>query len=587
MSNSQRDLTLYNAHFVDGLVKAGVESAVISPGSRSTPMALLLAEHPDIDVYVQIDERSAAFFAIGLAKASGKPAALLCTSGTAAANYLPAVAEAKNARIPLIVITSDRPHELREVGAPQSIDQNRLYGAHAKWFSEMALPDADDSMLQYVRKTAAKAVYITKQSPAGPVHLNFPFREPLLPDYDGVFERLEMERFSSIHLSEGTRVLPQSEIEAFAAIVKEKEKGLIVCGEHQSEGFGEAVIKLAEKLGYPILADPLSGLRSGGIHSDLVVDSYDAFLRNQNIKQAAAFDVVLRFGAMPVSKALSQFIRNHSSNVHCVVDGGGGWRDPIGVATHMFAADESTFCCALSSFLNERRETSSWLKNWLQVNETAKMKMKSVDDYEELDEGKLFYEVLKRLPDRSALFVGNSMPIRDLDSFFFTNNRHIRLFANRGANGIDGLVSSALGAAAVTSPMYLVVGDLSFFHDLNGLLAAKQNGIKMTVVVINNNGGGIFSYLPQAAEPKHFERLFGTPADLDFVHAAKLYGAGYQKVIDLASLDQGMAEAEKTDGLFILEVVTDRAKNVAAHRELWEKVSQEMNKLTAGDDFWN
>lgn len=586
MNNKRENLTLYNAHFITGLVKAGVESAVISPGSRSTPMALLLAEHPGIKVYIQVDERSAAFFALGLAKASGKPAALLCTSGTAAANYLPAVAEAKNARVPLIILTADRPHELREVGAPQSIDQNRLYGTHAKWFAEMALPDAEEQTLQYTRITAAKAVYTATQSPAGPVHLNFPFREPLLPDYDGLFERLEVSDLPGIHLSEGRRILQQQEVELLAEKLKEKEKGLIICGEHQSAGFEEAVAELAAKLGYPIMADPLSGLRSGGIHSDLILDSYDAFLRNDKIKQEAQFDVVLRFGAMPVSKALTQFIGGRSAVMHCVVDSAGGWRDPIGAATHMVAADESAFCQALSSCLKESRSPSLWLENWMQINESAKKQMKRVEELEELDEGRLFYEVLKRLPDESSLFVGNSMPIRDLDSFFFKDDRRIRLLANRGANGIDGLVSTALGAAAVTSPLYLIVGDLSFFHDLNGLLAAKMNGIDMTVIVINNNGGGIFSYLPQAAEPKHFELLFGTPANLDFLHAAELYGAGYEKVTDLNSLDSSLAKAEAANGLFIIEAVTDRAQNVVAHRKLWEGVSREMNKLTAGDDFW-
>ncbi|RJS60090.1 2-succinyl-5-enolpyruvyl-6-hydroxy-3-cyclohexene-1-carboxylic-acid synthase [Bacillus sp. PK3_68] len=586
MSSNRRNLTLYNAHFIDGLVKAGVESAVISPGSRSTPMALLLAEHPKIKVYIQIDERSAAFFALGLAKASGKPTALLCTSGTAAANYLPAVAEAKNARIPLIVLTSDRPHELREVGAPQSIDQNRLYGTHAKWFAEMALPDAEESMLRYVRMTAAKAVHMAKQSPAGPVHLNFPFREPLLPEYDGLFERLETKALPAVHLSEGKRILPQQDIEAIAAILKETEKGIIVCGEQQSEGFEKAVIELAEKLNYPILADPLSGLRSGTAHSRVIIDSYDAFLRNEIVKQQASFDVVIRFGAMPVSKALTQFINRHSVKMHCVVDSGGGWRDPIGAATHMLAADESAFCSALSACLNEPVKSDSWLQSWVHMNQAARAIMRSVEEHEELDEGKLFYEILKKLPNESALFVGNSMPIRDLDSFFFTDERRIRLLANRGANGIDGLVSSALGVAAVASPLYLILGDLSLFHDLTGLLAAKLNGIKMTVIVINNNGGGIFSYLPQAAEEKHFEQLFGTPADLDFVHAANLYGAGYEKVTDLASLHESMKKAAAEEGLFIIEAITDRAKNVVAHRGLWEKVSQEMNKLTAGDDFW-
>jgi len=231
MNNSQTDLTLYNAHFVDGLAKAGVESAVISPGSRSTPMALLLAEHPDIDVYIQIDERSAAFFALGLAKASGKPAALLCTSGTAAANYLPAIAEAKNARVPLIVLTSDRPHELRDVGAPQSIDQNQLYGTNVKWFAEMALPDAAESMLRYVRSSAAKAVYHASQAPAGPVHLNFPYREPLIPEYDGIFAGEKMVEYPTLQLTEGKRTASEEDFQAIVRNLENKDKGLIVCGD--------------------------------------------------------------------------------------------------------------------------------------------------------------------------------------------------------------------------------------------------------------------------------------------------------------------------------------------------------------------
>ncbi|WP_338750836.1 2-succinyl-5-enolpyruvyl-6-hydroxy-3-cyclohexene-1-carboxylic-acid synthase [Bacillus sp. FJAT-52991] len=587
MSDRQKDLTLYNAHFIDGLAKAGVDSAVISPGSRSTPMAILLAEHPDIKVYIQIDERSAAFFALGLAKASNKPVALLCTSGTAAANYYPAVVEAKNARVPLIVLTSDRPHELRDVGAPQAIDQNQLYGTHVKWSAEMALPDSDENMLRYVRSAAAKSVYLASQAPAGPVHLNFPFREPLIPLYDGIFDGEEFGERNSLLLTEGKRTLPQENIEKLAHFLREKEKGIIVCGELAAEGFKEAVLALAEALGYPILADPLSGLRSGQSSESVVIDSYDAFLRSDQMKKTAAFDVVLRFGAMPVSKALTQYLKTHLNKEHLVIDGGGGWRDPIIASSHMIACDETDFCLKLGHALKKDQLNSAWLTKWIKINELAKAKMKEVQQHEELDEGKLFYQVLQKLPDESSLFVGNSMPIRDLDSFFFAQQKNIHLYANRGANGIDGLVSSALGVAAADSSLYLILGDLSFFHDLNGLLAAKLNGIKMTVIVINNNGGGIFSYLPQSSEPKHFEKLFGTPADLDFVHASKLYGGDYLKVTDMEMLHEAMAKAQEADGLFIIEAVTDREKNVVAHRQLWEKVSQEINEWLVGDDEWS
>ncbi|WP_100331919.1 2-succinyl-5-enolpyruvyl-6-hydroxy-3-cyclohexene-1-carboxylic-acid synthase [Bacillus xiapuensis] len=586
MSNSQTNLTLYNAQFVDGLAKAGVESAVVSPGSRSTPMALLMAEHPDIKVYIQVDERSAAFFALGLAKATGKPTALLCTSGTAAANYFPAITEAKNARVPLVVLTSDRPHELRDVGAPQSIDQNQLYGTHVKWFAEMALPDAAQEMLRYVRSAAAKAVHISSQSPAGPVHLNFPYREPLIPEYDGIFSGEAFSDSAAIHLTQGKRIVNEESMEDLARFLGEKEKGLIVCGDLSAEGFPDAVLRLAETLGYPIMADPLSGLRSLPTCAHMIVDSYDAILRSDKIKKEAAFDVVLRFGAMPVSKALTQYLKTHHLKDHLVIDGGGGWRDPIGAVSHMINCEESEFCRMLTKHLGAKKEKSDWLIQWLNVNKAAKTKMKEVQNHEEMDEGRLFYEVLQQLPDSSSLFVGNSMPIRDLDSFLFAGERKVRLYANRGANGIDGLVSTALGAAAADQPLYLILGDLSFFHDVNGLLAAKLNGIKMTIIILNNNGGGIFSYLPQANQPKHFERLFGTPPDLDFSYAAQLYGAEYRKITDVESLAEAMTAAESAEGLFIIEAVTDREKNVIAHRELWKNVSWEIETITAGEEFW-
>ncbi|OZI10553.1 2-succinyl-5-enolpyruvyl-6-hydroxy-3-cyclohexene-1-carboxylic-acid synthase [Bacillaceae bacterium SAS-127] len=586
MCDHQKDLTLYNAHFIDGLAKAGVDSAVISPGSRSTPMALLLAEHPDIKVYIQIDERSAAFFALGLAKASNKPVALLCTSGTAAANYYPAIVEAKNARVPLIVLTSDRPHELRDIGAPQAIDQNQLYGTNVKWFAEMALPDAGENMLRYVRSSATKSVYVASQAPAGPVHLNFPFREPLIPTYDGAFVGKEFVEQAPLLLTEGKRTLSQQSIEQLAHFLSGKEKGLIVCGALAAEGFNQAVIELAEQLGYPILADPLSGLRSGQSAESVVMDSYDAFLRDDSIKQVAAFDVVLRFGAMPVSKALTQYLKIHVNKEHLVIDGGAGWRDPITASSHMIAADETDFCLKISEAI-EKKSNDEWLTKWKKINERAKAQMKKVEQHAELDEGKIFYKMLQNLPDESSLFVGNSMPIRDLDSFFFNQPKKVQLYANRGANGIDGLVSSALGVAAANASTYLILGDLSFFHDLNGLLAAKMNRIKMTVIVINNNGGGIFSYLPQASEPKHFEQLFGTPADLDFAHAAKLYGGGYAKVTNMEMLHEAMQTAEEADGLFIIEAVTDRGKNVVAHRELWVNVSQEIKEWLNSDQQWS
>jgi len=583
LSNHQTDLTLYTAHFIDELVRAGVEHAVISPGSRSTPMALLMAEHPSLKTHIVIDERSAGFLALGLAKAAQKPVALLCTSGTAAANYYPAVVEAHYARVPLVVLTSDRPHELREVGAPQAINQTELYGSHVKWFTDMALPDSSPAMIRYVRSSAARAVQTSMHAPTGPVHLNFPFREPLIPDYDGIFDRMERVN-QAIGIYTGRLELPDSFFASLAAELNRTEKGLIVCGELTDSG-AEGVLALAETLGFPIVADPLSQLRSSKRLSPYVLDSYDAFLRNERLREAAAPDVVLRFGTMPVSKALSLFLKAHPESSHLVVDSGAGWRDPISTADRMIACDEEVFCREIAKQIEDKRPVSSWLSAWQKMNERTRVIMASVEKEENLDEGKLFVELQRLLPVGAAIFVGNSMPIRDLDSFFFNDEKEIKVFANRGANGIDGLVSTALGVSIAEGEVVLVLGDLSLFHDLNGLLAAKLNGLNMTVIVINNNGGGIFSYLPQAKHEKHFELLFGTPADLDFSHAAKLYGGKYQRVEDWEQFRQAFTNRSSSDGLYMIEIPTDRQQNVKVHRELWNRVSEEIDTLIGGELF--
>ena len=303
--NHQENLTKYVATFVDELVKTGVKDVVISPGSRSTPLALLMAEHPQLKTYINIDERSAAFFALGIAKASRLPVALLCTSGTAAANYYPAVIEAKLSRVPLIVLTADRPHELRDLGAPQAIDQIHLYGKHVKWFSEMALPECNVEMIDYAKVNAARAVTTALQAPAGPVHLNFPFREPLMPKLEpSPFLANTEDIGDQIVLERGNLQLNEQTYESIAKQLSDRE-GVIICGVIDKPTFVSAVIKLAEKLNYPIIADPLSQLRSGEFPHEHIIDSYDAMLRDERTCEYLTPSVVIRFGGMPVSKPLT------------------------------------------------------------------------------------------------------------------------------------------------------------------------------------------------------------------------------------------------------------------------------------------
>ncbi|MBX9973449.1 2-succinyl-5-enolpyruvyl-6-hydroxy-3-cyclohexene-1-carboxylic-acid synthase [Cytobacillus firmus] len=580
--NHQEALTSYIAAFVAELVKNGVEDVVVSPGSRSTPMAMVMAEHPELRVHIHVDERSAAFFALGIAKASQKPAALLCTSGTAAANYYPAIVEAQYSRVPLIVLTADRPHELRDVGAPQAIDQIHLYGKNVKWFVEMAPPENTAEMLRYARTVCARAASAAQSSPAGPVHLNFPFREPLVPQLEraDLFE-LRERTDGYVNIQGGQFGLHREQYKEMAQILNSAQKGIIVCGPLEKADFPAAVIKLAEKLNYPIIADPLSQLRSGLHEGSSIIDAYDSFLKNEDAKKELKPDVIIRFGAMPVSKPLTIFMKENSTARQIIVDGGGGWRDPALLSTEMIHCDELLFCESVSPYLNTP-ENDEFIALWKKINDLTRSRLADINAVDELSEGKLFFQLAELLPEGSTLFVGNSMPIRDLDTFFHYNKKGIRVMANRGANGIDGTVSTALGAGMASQPLYLVLGDLTFFHDLNGLIASKQYGIDINILLINNNGGGIFSFLPQANHPRNFEKLFGTPLDLDFSHAIKMFGGQYDLISDWEHFISVFKQNMDRSGIKVMEITTNRDRNLTEHRELWESVSREISRLLEG-----
>jgi 2-succinyl-5-enolpyruvyl-6-hydroxy-3-cyclohexene-1-carboxylate synthase len=576
-------ITSYLGAFMDELARSGVKDVVVSPGSRSTPLALLAAEHPDIKVWLNIDERSAGFYALGMAKSKRSAVALLCTSGTAAANYLPAVAEAHLARVPLVVLTADRPHELRDVGAPQTIDQIGLYGSHVKWFAEMPIPEASAPMMRHARATASRAVAVAASSPAGPVHLNFPLREPLIPDLQSpsLWSGGRQTGLTYTAVSEGRRVPEEAILLQLAGELGRKVKGIIICGPHDEPGFAEAVSRLAARLQYPVLADPLSQLRSGNHDRSLVIDGYDAFLRDENAAVLLQPEVILRFGAMPVSKPLLQFITRHPDSRHLIVDEGAGWREPTLLATDMIHAHPIELCDRLYPLLNGQRAERdlSWTSLWLDINEATAKVLQDTGDFAELFEGQLFPELGKLLPPRSTLFVGNSMPIRDLDTFYRSNPHGIRIMGNRGANGIDGLVSTALGASSSGSPTVLVLGDLSFYHDMNGLLAAKLHGLDITIIIVNNDGGGIFSFLPQAEVPKHFEELFGTPAGLDYEMAVRMYGGRFTRTDSWEAFREAFQASLENRGLQVIEIPTVRESNVTLHRTMWKKLSAQLAPL--------
>ena len=580
--NHQEELTAFIASFVDELTYADVNNVVISPGSRSTPIAYCMAEHPDMNVHINIDERSAAFFALGMAKEKRKPVALLCTSGTAAANYFPAIVEAYYSRVPLIVLTADRPHELRDVGAPQAIDQLNLYGKHVKWFVEMSLPDSGEMMLQYARTVASRAISNSILEPSGPVHINFPLREPLIPLLS------EMEKWvhqadqskACIDIAHGQLKMTETQMSAYIELIQNSKKGIIICGPIDQPDFRNEVLEFAAATGYPILADPLSQLRSGG--NQYVIESYDTFLKVEEIHKEISPDLIIRFGAMPVSKPLLQFVKKYKKTNHIVIDGGSGWREPAAVSTHMVYCNESIFCRSIKEHLavQGNQDKGKWLSLWQKMNEVTKKGLLTIQDETGLQEGKLFSILESLLPEKANLVVGNSMPIRNVDSFFFQTTKEIRIMANRGANGIDGLISTAVGVCASSEkPTVLAIGDLSFFHDMNGFLAAKMYHLNLLVLVVNNDGGGIFSYLPQSAEEKHFEELFGTPHGLSFDHTAALYGANYKKPRNWEEVTDAIEEWVSQPDFRIIEVCTSRSYDVKKYREVVQHVSREIKMM--------
>jgi 2-succinyl-5-enolpyruvyl-6-hydroxy-3-cyclohexene-1-carboxylate synthase len=571
--------------FVDELARAGVRHVCIAPGSRSTPLALTIADHPGLRSWVHLDERSGAFFALGMARALGEPVALICTSGTAAANFFPAVVEANAAGVPLIVLTADRPPELREVGAGQTIDQNHLYGAHAKWFVEVALPEASPEMLRYARTLAARTAATARSIPAGPVHLNFPFREPLVPSAIEPSADLESDDLLAwrgrpdnapwVAAAAGSMVVDPTVVDRLATLLLDAKRPLIVCGPQTDDALASPLGDLARTIGAPLLADPLSQVRWGAHDRSTLIDRYDAILRHPASAAALAPDLIVRLGAVPTSKALFQWIDKQVDAQLIVVDPA-RWPDPSLRANEMIQADPTRLCQALfhaTSMKSDAPSASDWLKRWESANDVAGGALvKYASSLAEPFEGAALAEIVTCLPDRATLFVSSSMPVRDLDTFGEGDARAIRVIANRGANGIDGVVSSALGVAAALrdskdGPLVLAIGDIAFYHDMNGLLAARLHSLDATIVVINNDGGGIFSFLPQASNGKHFEKLFGTPHGLQFSAAAALYGASYHLAPDTEALRRAITAGIEGKGLHIVEFRTDRARNVALHRE--------------------
>lgn len=574
--------------FVEELARAGLREACIAPGSRSGPLVLALDADPRIRTFVHLDERSAGYFALGIGKATGRPAIVVTTSGTAAANLLPAVVEASQGEAPLLVLTADRPHRLRGQAANQTIDQVKLYGPYARLFHDVAPPRLDEECLRYLRGLAGRAVAAARGPPAGPVHLNFPFDKPLEPtpvpgdvpqplrvgEAGGAAGRPEDRPFTAV---ERGRRLPDAEaLDRLAELVRASPRGLLVCGPAaEPERMGPAALRLGAATGYPLLADPLSGARFHPGASEGALTGYDLFLRDEEGWSALAPDLVLRTGLPSPSAVLERFLEAYPGATHAVVDAGGRWKDPSAVATHYLLADPAATFEALGQRLAGMEGglgDPGWAAGWRRAEEAARSALAEQWDAE-FFEGTAVAETAAVLPAGALLFVGNSMPVRDLDAFAAPRNESLRVLGNRGASGIDGTVSTPLGAAAASrGPAVAVIGDLALYHDMNGLLAARRFGIDVCFVVLNNDGGGIFHLLPIREFEPPFTSHFVAPHGLDFRHAARLYDLVWERAASRTELRAALGRALAEGGPRIIEVPSDGAQNRRRHEEVAEAV---------------
>jgi 2-succinyl-5-enolpyruvyl-6-hydroxy-3-cyclohexene-1-carboxylate synthase len=566
--------------FVEELARSGLRHAVVSPGSRSTPLAVALWRQAEIDVSVIVDERSAAFFALGAAQATRVPVALLCTSGTAAANYHPTICEADESGVPLVVLTADRPPELRGIGSGQTIDQIKLYGSAARWFCEVGTHEADDGGLLHYRSVACRAVTAARGEPRpGPVHLNLPWREPLAPvPVEGAVtatdplalegrEGRPLTAVTSIDLEPSAFLLDE-----VAGHIGDAISGVIIAGRQLDPELREPLAQLARASGFPILAEPTSQLRCGPHDRSHVVGSYDLLLRDEHFARSVVPDLVLRFGEMPTSKPLRTWL-TESGAEQIVVDPYGGWNEPTNRAAALLRADPTELAAGWATRLEKEARPAP--QRWLDADGAAREAIQSALSGDEISEPSLHLALGKAHRDGDLVYTASSMPIRDQEAFLAPGEADVTFLCNRGANGIDGLISSGIGAAHASGrPTTIITGDLGLLHDLGGLAALRDVSTPVHVLVIDNDGGGIFGFLPQAEtlDEGEFEALLGTPRGIDPAKAADLFGLPYRRPGTLAELNEALADG----GTSLISVKVGRRANVELHRELARAVTESL-----------
>lgn len=622
----------YIAALVDEFYQLGVRHAVFSPGSRSTTMAMLFTEYEGFETYMNIDERSASFMALGIAKAHKEPTVLVCTSGSAVAHYLPAILEAQYSGVPLIVLSADRPYTLLHTGAPQTVDQQKIFGTAVNYYEELSVPQ-DEHYYTYPRQVARKAYMKAIDTKKGPVHINIPLFEPLVPEldrkhfeagrspykvikpnYGDVFSYQNRSNNTS-NASNASNVSDVSDVSYTKnttdnsanntnnfnnsnLLLTQYKRVLILAGPQIDIDEVESIHSFAENLQAPILADPLSNVRryhkAGAIDdnhevvsncnndtnmtqdkqvSDVVISTYDAFLADKELWPVLKPDCVIQFGQIVVSKRVQQMVASWDNVEYIEINPTMDSMNPMGKTTiHMQASiDMFTHLFAV------KNESNAYLNRWKRLEVAGKAQLSTAIEEPSCFEGRTIRELQQHIPDNSQVLVANSMTVRDFDYFWLSGESDAVLYGNRGVNGIDGTVSTALGLATNHQPTYLVTGDLSLFHDLNGLAVAKTHNLNLTIILHNNDGGGIFEYLPQKGT-KYFDYLFSTSQGLDYSGVAKLYGCGYTKISSPDELVPVLAKVSEESGVHIIEIPTDREYSRQLHRK-YTKVSVDMEAL--------
>jgi len=581
MINFSNVNTVWGSVIAETLKRLGLKTAIACPGSRSTPLTVAFAQNPQIEAIPVLDERSAAFFALGIAKRTGLPVALVCTSGTAGANFYPAAIEARESRVPLLILTADRPPELRHCHAGQAIDQVRLYGNYPNWQAELALPSLERGMLAYLRQTIIHAWERTLFPTPGVVHLNVPFRDPIAPIPEPEAEALQSEFseddfFAGITLKPAcaglVRVAPPFRVGMGVGMGLECDRGIIIAGVAQPKWAKDYVLEighLSEALNFPVLAEGLSPVRNYVHLNNNLISTYDIILRNKKLAEKLAPETVIQIGDFPTSKELRTWLTGKRLQTW-VIDPSHHNLDPLhGNTSHLRTSIENLSAMMESGSLG----SSAYLKEWRDAERKVRESLdKTMTEIDDLFEGKAAWLLSQLLPRGTPIFIANSMPVRDVEYFWRPNNLEIQPFFNRGANGIDGTLSTALGIAHRHQPCVMLTGDLGLLHDTNGFLLSHKLVGHLTIVLINNRGGGIFEMLPISQFDPPFEEFFTTPQEIEFAQLCATYKVEYELITGWEQLKQRLNPLPEK-GMRVLELQTDRKADAKWRQENLEKLA--------------